>query len=133
MYNAEVLSKFPVVQHFPFGSLFSWNQDPNAMPAPATVHTVSQPRSTSESAGGVISSRSASKEGTKAPWTSQPPSAAPWAQPMPTRGAMPPTRAPWANNRIVNDAQPSQRESTAPPTSINGPETSTRAPWARQS
>ncbi|KAK5277966.1 Serine/threonine-protein phosphatase 2A activator 1, partial [Cryomyces antarcticus] len=30
MYNAEVLSKFPVIQHFPFGSLFVWERDPNA-------------------------------------------------------------------------------------------------------
>jgi len=26
IYNAEVLSKFPVVQHFPFGSLFRWRR-----------------------------------------------------------------------------------------------------------
>ena len=34
MYIAEVLSKFPVVQHFPFGALFQWERDPLA-PSPA--------------------------------------------------------------------------------------------------
>ncbi|KAJ4377944.1 Serine/threonine-protein phosphatase 2A activator 1 [Neocucurbitaria cava] len=49
MYNAEVLSKYPVVQHFPFGSLFAWEKDPKAKAIQASVHTSSQPKSSTPS------------------------------------------------------------------------------------
>ncbi|KAL5359373.1 Phosphotyrosyl phosphate activator protein-domain-containing protein [Aspergillus floccosus] len=128
MYNAEVLSKFPVVQHFPFGSLFSWDRDPNAVPPPSTLHTSSVPQARNKD--------SASGSGSKAPWATPSPAgtpgvtgtAAPWATargpalPDTSRasGPMAPTRAPWAN------PQPAGR---APPG--NASDMTTKAPWAK--
>lgn len=93
MYNAEVLSKFPVVQHFPFGSLFRWEKDPEAKPAPTSTHTASQPfrnpldthaPSTMRPTGPALAG------GTSAPW------AAP-ASHAPAGFVGGVTRAPWAS------------------------------------
>ncbi|EFQ98388.1 serine/threonine-protein phosphatase 2A activator 1 [Nannizzia gypsea CBS 118893] len=103
MYNAEVLSKFPVVQHFPFGSLFVWEQDPNAVPAAPSAHTSSGPQAQTQfSASSNVSTQP--NTGTRAPWASKPtmgdvrggtfphpPSAVPPSHQLPV------TRAPWAN------------------------------------
>ncbi|KAK2594695.1 Serine/threonine-protein phosphatase 2A activator 1 [Conoideocrella luteorostrata] len=70
MFNAEVLSKFPVVQHFPFGSLFSWDVDPSATPPTQSVHITNQPLTTAVSTGAGQSGVSLpSVTGTAAPWT----------------------------------------------------------------
>ncbi|EON68135.1 hypothetical protein W97_07284 [Coniosporium apollinis CBS 100218] len=66
MYNAEVLSKFPVVQHFPFGSLFLWEKDPTAVAAPSSVHTSSHPAKPTGQMNAAIL-RDPMQEGTRAP------------------------------------------------------------------
>ncbi|KAK2761612.1 Serine/threonine-protein phosphatase 2A activator 1 [Arachnomyces sp. PD_36] len=133
MYNAEVLSKFPVVQHFPFGSLFSWDQDPNAIPpAPSsTPHTSTFSAQNPTENMTPMAARPTPDSGTKAPWatsTAMPPSStgrpSPGATPMPPQpgrqapGGIPPTRAPWANDRR---GPPSGPDANLP----------TRAPWAK--
>ena len=115
MYNAEVLSKFPVVQHFRFGSLFSWERDPNAVAPPASVHSSNQPLKTNMSS-------SATQFPTRTPRPSQAGTAAPWAS-KPNSGDIPPqaqvsqppatTEAPW----------------TIPPPDLTA---TTAAPWARK-
>lgn len=119
MYNAEVLSKFPVVQHFPFGSLFRWERDTNALEPNITTHASSQPLRNPSEPTRTSNLRGAPDQGTKAPWAAAkaPPSgasgtAAPWAAGRPTA---PPagmvngvTRAPWAN-------QPSHRSGPSQP------------------
>ena len=124
MYNAEVLSKFPVVQHFPFGSLFSWEQDPNATPPPTSVHASSQPiRDGPALSLENSSARTQPQEGTKAPWANKPTS-------MPKPGAG--TATPWTNKA---PSAPSNRVgTTAPwasrPTGTPNSDTGTTAPWA---
>lgn len=111
MYNAEVLSKFPVVQHFRFGSLFSFEQDPDAKPPPTSVHAANQPVRDgfgSSSAEKVAAPRSSPQIGTQAPWANQATSA-----PNTSTGAS--TAAP--------------RASKGPPTP--SPVVGTVAPWAR--
>ena len=44
MYLAEVLSKFPVVQHFLFGSILVWEPNLNSDTIAETVHLSSQPK-----------------------------------------------------------------------------------------
>jgi len=114
MYNAEVLSKFPVVQHFPFGSLFPFTPDPAAKKIQATVHTASLPKN------------SASTATTAA----QPPlrdaladsSAPAMTRPLPPQGNVVGTAAPWATTSRAGNAQ----------TSMAGGMPSTSAPWARR-
>ncbi len=120
MYNAEVLSKFPVVQHFPFGTLFSWDVDPNAT-APPTQSGSSTPTATATSTAPAPPQPSA---GTSAPWAASsraPPTmagtAAPWAQSSRTPSSIPTTRMP---------PPPSSSQGRPP-----GDVPSTKAPWAK--
>lgn len=102
MYNAEVLSKFPVVQHFPFGSFFRWEKDPEATPPPPSTHSASQPLRDPggvQSASAIRQSGAPVGTGTAAPWAGTP------AQP-PKGFVNGVTQAPWASR---NPAPPPPR------------------------
>ncbi|KAI5283330.1 Serine/threonine-protein phosphatase 2A activator 1 [Ascosphaera aggregata] len=123
MHNAEVLSKFPVVQHFPIGSLFRLEKDPN-IPVPATNTHV--PQSQFPGVNKAHAPLSSPKPFAKAPSTSSSPmTAAPWETqaPRPSHSAaagMPITAAPWA----TRSQRPSSTEAQNMPM--------TAAPWATQ-
>ena len=141
MYNVEVLSKFPVVQHFPFGSLFAWEKDPAAKQIQASVHTSSQPKSTSMTSPSAPTSRQPAPRDPLAAGgpAGMPMTAAPWAaartgapqglrDPMAAGGptgmpmtGMPMTGAPWA-----------ARGGAAMPAATAGPMETTKAPWAKR-
>lgn len=104
MYHAEVLSKFPVVQHFYFGALYKWARDPHAASATGTIHMASTskahapssipetsmpirapPHTGAQQQKDLIPAPSTKPDGTKAPWAGVPGMAAegvtrePWA------------------------------------------------------
>lgn len=137
MYNAEVLSKFPVVQHFPFGSLFSWDRDPNAPLPPSTVHATSGPqaRPVAPDSGhpSVAATRPMPGAGTQAPWAKP----AAGAQTVPPMAS---TAAPWAGARREGAPNPVPSGATRVPSALPdpsrmppGPMAPTRAPWSAQS
>lgn len=154
MFNAEVLSKFPVVQHFAFGSLFSWDPDPDAAKhAQQTTHLANQPLGTPRSALGEPMTSvpaAAARAGTAAPWANA------TSMPTPSGPGIPYTRAPFARpgngplpalrpmrlnpvDRRARDAMKTQDGGAASCPALGGGKRGTaaaqvsltRAPWAK--
>jgi serine/threonine-protein phosphatase 2A activator len=147
MYAVEVLSKFPVVQHFVFGSILSWETDPTAEAPPSGAGGSVAHASAVEEREGFGSSHKA--EGLKDAMTQPgmvhgttglPATAAPWAMPTgpAARSSAPGTSAPWANRGGAQAASGSSRgdgmlPATAAPWANKGREMPVMtAPWAKK-
>lgn len=102
MYDAEVLSKFPVVQHFPFGRILRWEKDPDAKMPVQSTHQSSQPLRDPMGGGGSVNVSSVRPPGALGGGVG---TAAPWASGAGTKAPPPPagfvngvTQAPWAKS-----------------------------------
>ncbi|CAK7202703.1 Serine/threonine-protein phosphatase 2A activator 1 [Sporothrix eucalyptigena] len=150
MFNAEVLSKFPVVQHFVFGSLFSWDEDPAAAAPVPTMHMTNQPVATAAISA---ATRDSSTVASMPPTGAMPVSTdAPWAQatrmPGVTPGGLPGPGIPYSRvtpsgagvtarpggigTRPSVAAFPTRISGSQPPGSASNSDTVvTKAPWAK--
>ncbi|TIC95651.1 Serine/threonine-protein phosphatase 2A activator 1 [Colletotrichum higginsianum] len=142
MFNAEVLQKFPVVQHFTFGSLFSWDQDPDAAPVSQSVHAANQPSYNYPATTAPPPPNQGA--GTTAPWAATTTSGAPSGRMPPPGGAgipytrQPPppsaaasARAPLAPGMMPMPAGTQQARQGNGAGTTDAQVTLTKAPWAK--